>query len=192
MAGIKHTCMQRCENRHDVAQSTVGQGPGLLRNSHVNIPVNTEFLTWYLTVSAASRQSEVMQKIRVKQNFITWIILCNPGQDWFLSMVHTLFMCIWANLEQPIDAWTKIYIRNKNYLICTVSNCVWLGRQGGMVHANYTTPHPFFSENSETAECIKNSSILSDICRIVASIHCVVPPSPFLHSSRHHALVIHF
>ena len=107
-------------------------------------------------------------------------------------MVHTVFMCIWANLEQPIDAWTKIYIRNKNYLICTVSNCVWRGRQGGMVHANYTTPHPFFSENSETAECIKNSSILSDICRIVASIHCVVPPSPFLHSSRHDALVIHF
>ena len=90
-------------------------------------------------------------------------------------MVHTVFMCISANLEQPIVAWKKIHIRNKNNLIWTVSNCVWLGRQGGMVHANYTTPHPFFSENSETAECIKNSSIFSDICRIVVSIQLCRP-----------------
>ena len=96
-------------------------------------------------------------------------------------MVHTVFMYIWMNLEQPIDAWTKIHIRNKNNLICTMSNCVWLGRQGGMVHANYTAPTLSFPK---TTECIKNISILSDICRIVASIHLYRPsftlPSLFM------------
>ena len=58
MAGIKHTCMQRCENRHHAAQPAVGTGAW--------ITVNKDFLTWYLTVSTAFRQSEVMQKIRVK------------------------------------------------------------------------------------------------------------------------------
>ena len=79
---------------------------------------------------------------------------------------------MWTNLEQPIDAWTKIHITNKNNLICTVSNCAWLGRQGGKVHANYTAPTLSFPK---TTECIKNISILSDICRIATSIHLYRP-----------------